>query len=366
MASLELHNLTKRFDDGSFALQDLSLSVNDGELMVIVGPSGSGKTTLLRIIAGLDMPTAGDIAIGGRAAGGLSPRDRDIAMVFQHPALYPNMTVFANIAFPLKMRHIARDEIALRVRATAAMLGIESLLARMPATLSGGQAQRVALAKALVRKPALCLLDEPLSSLDPALRTSARAELRCLQRQLRTTTVYVTHDQSEAMTLGDRIAVIAGGRLQQLAAPLEIYDHPANRFVASFFGSPPMNFFDGTISMLHGAPNLLLSDSVSTPLPLRFAPLSQRNINAGLRPEHLSVRPFPGAAAIPAAVTLLEPLGDRTILYSQTKAGQPLTAVITPHEDGDSLAPGSPVRLYFAPDNIRLFDPENAGAILDP
>lgn len=366
MSSLVLDNLTKRFDSGHAALDGLPLSVRDGELMVVVGPSGSGKTTLLRLIAGLDEPSSGRIRIGGREVAALPPSQRDVAMVFQHPALYPHMTVLANIAFPLRMRNTPKAECLSRARQAAAMLGIEDLADRMPATLSGGQAQRVMLAKALVRQPSLCLLDEPLSSLDPTLRTSARAELRRLQRQLSTTTVYVTHDQSEAMTLGDRIAVICDGRLQQLDVPAEVYARPANRFVASFFGSPSMNFLDGelhaggtsSIFALATGGRFALSHLAAEPLTCPAV--------LGIRPEALTLS-HNGRQTIPfdIAVTSIEDLGDRVLVYGAMRGGESMTASIDPRTVAHVPAPGSVVTLYAASDDAHLFAPGPFGARLE-
>ncbi len=243
MARVELANLSKSFGD-TVAVDNLSLAVDDGELMVLVGPSGCGKTTVLRMIAGLEQADSGDILIDGDRVNQWEPRNRNVAMVFQNYALYPHMTVARNIGFPLKMAKLRRTEIEQRVRRTAKMLDIESLLGRKPRTLSGGQMQRVALGRALIRSPKVFLFDEPLSNLDAQMRTEMRAELSRLHKKLAATMIHVTHDQSEAMTLGTRIAVITEGVLQQVGPPLEVYNRPANRFVAGFIGSPPMNFVD--------------------------------------------------------------------------------------------------------------------------
>ena len=241
MATVETQGLTKQFGDGPPAVDGIDLASNDGEFLVLLGPSGCGKTTLLRMIGGLETPTAGDVLIGGRVVTGLPPRARKIAMVFQSYALYPHLSVYNNIAFPLKAQGVKKDEQKRKVEWAASLLGIEMLLHRKPRQLSGGQRQRVALARALVRDPTVFLLDEPLSNLDAQRRASARDELQRFQRDVGTTTIYVTHDQVEAMGMGDRIAVIDRGRVRQLGTPREIYDEPADTFVATFLGSPPMN-----------------------------------------------------------------------------------------------------------------------------
>src|ERR671934_959292 len=245
MAEVRFEHLTKEFPGGTLALDDVSLEVSDGEFMILVGPSGCGKTTALRCVAGLEKPTRGRIVIGDRVVNGISPRDRDIAMVFQNYALYPHMTVYKNLAFGLKERSTPKAEIARRVQDISALLGLEELLKRRPAQLSGGQRQRVAMGRALVREPKAFLLDEPLSNLDAKLRVQMRAELKRLHTRLGITTIYVTHDQVEAMTLGDRIAVMSAGRPQQIGQPQEVYDHPANLFVAGVIRRPPPNLVRG-------------------------------------------------------------------------------------------------------------------------
>src|SRR5438067_4856831 len=246
MANVVFQAVTKEFPGGTIAVDCLTLDVADGEFMILVGPSGCGKTTALRMVAGLEKPTSGTIAIGDRVVNGLSARDRDVAMVFQNYALYPHMTVRRNLAYPLRQRHTPAPEVDRRVAEISAMLGLDDLLKRRPAQLSGGQRQRVAMGRALVREPKVFLLDEPLSNLDAKLRVQMRSELKRLHARLQVTTIYVTHDQVEAMTLGDRIAVLSWGRIQQLGAPQDIYEHPANVFVAGFIGSPPMNLLRGT------------------------------------------------------------------------------------------------------------------------
>jgi multiple sugar transport system ATP-binding protein len=288
VAIVEARGVSKRFGDVR-AVDGVDLSTKEGEFLVLLGPSGCGKTTLLRIIAGLERPTAGEILIGGQAVNDLPPRARKIAMVFQSYALYPHMSVFKNIAFPLKAQGLARDEIPKKVEWAAALFGIERLLERKPRQLSGGERQRVALARAVVREPAVFLLDEPLSNLDAKLRTSARDELQQFQRRIATTTIYVTHDQIEAMGLGDRIAVMQGGRVRQIGTPTDVYNEPADTFVAGFLGSPPMNLVE--------EPDVLV----------------------GFRPEHFLPRAaYTDAAsltALPFRITRIEYLGADRLLY---------------------------------------------------
>src|SRR5438270_7990809 len=248
MAAISINSVSKRYRDGTLAVRDLDLEIGDGEFMVLVGPSGCGKTTLLRMMAGLEEVTGGEIEIGGRVVNDLTPRRRDIAMVFQNYALYPHMTVAKNMGFALKRAGVPAAEIRRKVSETAALLGIAEQLERKPANLSGGQRQRVAMGRAIVRDPTAFLMDEPLSNLDAKLRIQTRAEILRIQRRLRTTTVYVTHDQTEAMTLGDRLAVMRDGVLQQVGTPDELYNHPINVFVAGFIGSPAMNFLAGEIA----------------------------------------------------------------------------------------------------------------------
>src|SRR3989454_1300776 len=252
MAEIEFEAATKVYDDGTLALSSLDLTVEDRNLLVLVGPSGCGKTTALRMVAGLEEITEGVIRIGGRVVNEVEPKDRDIAMVFQNYALYPHMTVYENMAFGLKLRKVPKAEIAQRVRNAAEILGRRLCLDRLPKELSGGQRQRVAVGRAIVRKPKVFLFDEPLSNLDAQMRVQMRAEISKLHRRLEATMIYVTHDQVEAMTLGERIGVMQHGRLQQVADPWQLYHHPANVFVAGFIGSPPMNFFKGAITPQHG------------------------------------------------------------------------------------------------------------------
>ena len=291
MAEVRFTNVRKVYQRGeAAAVEDFTLEVRDGEFLVLVGPSGCGKSTTLRMVAGLELPTSGTIEIGGRDVTRLPPKDRDIAMGFQNYALYPHMTVRENMAFALKLRRVARAEIARRVDAAAQALGLVPYLDRLPKALSGGQRQRVALGRAIVREPKVFLFDEPLSNLDAKMRVEMRAEIIRLHQRLGATMIYVTHDQTEAMTMGERIVVMNRGRIQQVAPPLEVYERPANVFVAGFIGTPPMNIFPlGTLS------------------PLR---------TVGLRPEHLALGDDPGTAAATAAtVDFTEPLGSETLVH---------------------------------------------------
>jgi multiple sugar transport system ATP-binding protein len=306
MANLRFDTVNKIFPDGTHAVSDISLDVEDAELMVLVGPSGCGKSTLLRLVAGLEEPSSGTIAIGERIVNGLSPQRRNVAMVFQNYALYPHKSVRQNLAFPLQMMKISRDEIAERVRHVAGLLDLEALLDRRPAALSGGQRQRVAMGRALVREPLVFLMDEPLSNLDAKLRVQMRREIVSLQERLRTTTLYVTHDQIEAMTMGDRLAVLHEGRLQQVGTPGTIYDQPANLFVATFIGSPSMNLLeclledagDGALGFRFGEKLIRLGDSVLARQPALRERKGDRVV-VGIRPEAF-VPPIANAAPNPA------------------------------------------------------------------
>jgi ABC-type sugar transport system ATPase subunit len=325
--SISLSNLCKSFGD-SIVVDNLSLDVYDGEFVVLLGPSGCGKMTTLRMIAGLDQPSSGEILIDSQRVNDLPPQKRDIAMVFQSYALYPHMTVAENIAYPLRVRKLAPAEIQTQVNQTAAMLEIESLLKRRPRELSGGERQRVALARAIVRHPKAFLMDEPLSNLDAKLRLQMRAELKRLQQQLGTTTVYVTHDQAEAMTLGHRVAVMNKGKLQQFAAPLEIYHRPANRFVAEFVGSPAMNFIDGRIDP---EARCFTADGLRFPLDIGTAQSGASNadqqpgrlrsslegITLGLRPENIEVSNAQQPGFIPATVYATELMGSETFVICE-------------------------------------------------
>lgn len=363
MAQVRLENITKSFDGKAAAVSDFTLTIDDGQFMVIVGPSGSGKTTLLRLIAGLEKPTAGSVYIDGLPVNDVHPRKRDVAMVFQDYALYPHMTVGQNLAFGLKMQKLPAEQIQQRVSRTAAMLGIDDLLMRKPATLSGGQQQRVALGRAIVRKPKVFLFDEPLSNLDPTLRIAMRTELKMLHEKLKATSIYVTHDQTEAMALGDRVCVIRNGKILQLAAPLELYEKPANRFVAGFFGTPPMNFLNGSIQF-QGENCYFVSGEDRILLPPRMKkPLADRNgkdIVLGVRPHYVTVSPSVSANpdGIQGTVLTAEPLGDRTDVYVKTGSANTLVAAIAPHIN---VTASSPVIISINAERIHLFENGDTG-----
>ncbi|QXP83207.1 ABC transporter ATP-binding protein [Methylococcus sp. Mc7] len=349
MGSIALEGLSKTYPGGFPALSDLSLDIAGGELLVVVGPSGCGKSTLLRLIAGLDRPTAGSIRIGGTNVNTLSPAARNVAMVFQDYALYPNMTVRGNLEFPLKMRRMGRAERRRRIEQVAAMLELAPLLDRSPAQLSGGQRQRVAMGRALVREPAVFLLDEPLANLDARLRVQVRAEIAELQRRTGTTMIYVTHDQVEAMTLGRRIAVLDRGRLQQAASPRDLYAHPANTFVAGFIGSPPMNLLP--VRLEHSG-RIVLPTFSGCPLPGRTEAPKQTAV-AGIRPEAVRLAEQ-SSEGIAARVQEVEYLGHETLLHFAHEAGP--ACLIARLPGLQPFARGDAVRLRMAPEDWHFFD----------
>ncbi|SHI89724.1 sn-glycerol 3-phosphate transport system ATP-binding protein [Roseomonas rosea] len=355
MATLSLRDVRKSFN-ATPVLHGIDLEVADGELVVIVGASGCGKSTLLRIVAGLEAPSSGQVVINNRDVTGLEPADRDIAMVFQNYALYPHMSVFGNMAYGLKIRGLPRAEIERRVKDAAEILGIGALLERKPKQLSGGQRQRVAMGRAIVREPALFLFDEPLSNLDAKLRVQMRAEIRRLQRRLGVTSLFVTHDQVEAMTLGDRLVVMNAGRPAQVAPPMEIFSRPADTYVAGFIGSPAMNFIPATLE--EGGASARLPGGA----PIRFSDGPRPGpagmpLTLGLRPEHLS--PGEGPDSIPLAVELVEPLGSETVVHGRAPGGLAITARLSGAFTGSAL----PVRL--PPAHLHVFNAET-GRRLDP
>jgi multiple sugar transport system ATP-binding protein len=363
MARVLLKDVKKVYDNGFQAVKGASLDIADKEFMVIVGPSGCGKTTTLRMIAGLEEISSGTIAIGEKIVNDVPPKDRDIAMVFQNYALYPHMTVFQNIAFGLKLRKYPKDEIKKRVEEVAQMLDITGQLDKKPKALSGGQRQRVALGRAIVRNPAAFLFDEPLSNLDAKLRVTTRAELKSLHRRLNTTSIYVTHDQAEAMTLGDRICVMFDGEIQQVAPPMEVYDKPANRFVAGFLGTPPMNFLKGKIVSKGGKIAFVLTDGDVIELKTagsRFSNYADKEMVLGIRPEHLTVEPLTGQTnnGIKSKVNIVEPLGDRKDVYLTTVAGQKFIANLDPHT---SLDVDHQVVMYVDTNKAHIFEPGETG-----
>ncbi len=370
MGLVKLEHVTKRFSEDAVALNDLSLDVQDGEFLILVGPSGCGKTTALRIVAGLEKPTSGRITIGDRVVNDVSPRDRDIAMVFQNYALYPHMTVYKNLAFGLKERRTPKPEIERRVQEVSSILGLDELLKRRPAQLSGGQRQRVAMGRALVREPKAFLLDEPLSNLDAKLRVQMRAELKRIHHRLGITTIYVTHDQVEAMTLGDRIVVMSAGEVQQIGRPQEVYRHPANIFVAGFIGSPPMNLLRGSVR----EGRVQAGD-------LEFARggVPDGDVVVGVRPEALSVA-NDGMPSFDFTVDVVEPLGDEAVIHGTTAgsvvesgaeemeeipllAAGARAAVVARFLPDEEPSPGETLRLGISAERIMLFDAHSGAAI---
>ncbi len=393
MAEIEFRDVYKRYADGFEAVKHFSLDIHDGELMVLVGPSGSGKSTALRMVAGLEDVSAGDVKIGGRVVNDLAPKNRNIAMVFQTYALYPHMTVRENMGFALKLAKAPGVEIDRKVNEAAELLDLEAHLERRPAHLSGGQRQRVALGRAIVRNPAAFLMDEPLSNLDAKLRVQTRTVIARIQHRLKTTTIYVTHDQVEALTLGDRIAVMRGGELQQVGSPDELYAHPVNLFVAGFIGSPSMNFLPGEL------------DGGSVRLPMVTLPLSDelrralqsqspapRQVIVGMRPEHFEdaglVSPqHHGGATFEANIDVLESLGSEYYAYFEVEsehvsaaeleelaeesgavdlpgAGSRGVQVVARLSDGTKARKGEPLDLWFDPQRLQLFDPETGRTLI--
>ena len=354
MATVTFDHVYKRFGSDVVAVKDLSLQIADGEFLVLVGPSGCGKTTALRCIAGLEEISEGQILIGDRVVNNMAPKDRDIAMVFQSYALYPHMTVFDNMAFGLKLRRTPKAEIDRRVNAAAEILGLEKLLDRKPKALSGGQRQRLALGRAIVREPAVFLMDEPLSNLDAKLRVQTRAEIGRLRHRLGTTTVYVTHDQIEAMTMGDRIAVMRDGILQQAGTPEELYDWPSNLFVAGFIGSPAMNFVTarvdgGRITFAGGSAQM----SGSSARAVAGRP-SGAELIVGFRPEHLDVANGDGEAMrIPAKVDVVEYLGNEELIHADVD-GHDIVALVGADR---RVKVGDAVDFAVPIDKLHLFDP---------
>ena len=423
MASVCLENIIKRFDNSQKGrsqsinrpvLNNINLTVKDGEFMVLVGPSGCGKSTLLRLISGLEVLTAGSIWVGDRLVNTLPPKQRDIAMVFQSYALYPHLSVYDNLAFglrraqtttadfakpsllentftgltrrlpkSLRYQSAAETAIAQRVRSVATMLQIETLLDRLPKQLSGGQKQRVALGRAMARNPQVFLMDEPLSNLDAKLRTETRAQIVGLQRQLGTTTIYVTHDQTEAMTMGDRIAVMNQGEIQQVAPPLELYRRPANRFVAAFIGSPPMNFLPVTAKVTTGSAQLVHSAFAIALPPSWCSHLSNnQSLTLGIRPEHIAIGQQPGSVAV--IVTQYEALGSETFAVASFNRKGPKAAIesltlpeMNPIDTADQtteelqirvpaeqpIEVGSMLQISFPADKLHLFDTTTEVAI---
>jgi len=363
VARVLLENVSKIYDGKVCAVSNFNLDIADGEFMVIVGPSGCGKTTTLRMIAGLEKTTAGNIYIGDTLVNDVPPKDRDVAMVFQNYALYPHMTVYQNMAFALKMRNLPAGQIKQRIKEVTVLLGIERLLNRKPRALSGGQRQRVALGRAIVRNPKVFLFDEPLSNLDAKLRVTTRTELKALQRRLQSTSVYVTHDQAEAMTLGERICVMHNGVIQQVAGPMEVYERPVNKFVAGFLGIPAMNFFTGCLKFKNDTTSFVIdNDTIMLPKRLRtvISDYHDKEIVLGVRPENFSPHQYLGQInnTISAAVNVVEPMGIRTDVYLTNHAGKKFVAGIGPYT---KLKANDTVKIYIDLEKIHLFEPGETG-----
>jgi multiple sugar transport system ATP-binding protein len=367
MARVQLQGIRKVYDNDFVAVHEATFEIADGEFVVLVGPSGCGKSTTLRMVAGLESITQGTIKIGDRVVNDVEPKDRDIAMVFQNYALYPHMSVYENMAFGLKLRKFPKSEIDERVRQAAEILGITPILDRKPKQLSGGQRQRVAVGRAIVRKPQVFLFDEPLSNLDAKLRVQMRTEISKLHRQLGATMVYVTHDQVEAMTMGDRIVVMKDGYIQQIDTPLKLYDDPANRFVAGFIGSPSMNFVRGRISGTRELVFLSADGAFETPVHERYAehlrPYSGREVDLGIRPEDIYVADSPympgEVAPLELGVDVLEPMGNEIVLYASSRS----TSVVGRVAPQPLPEPGKTIRLAFDATKLHFFDAETEVAI---
>jgi len=366
MATVTFDHVTKKYGDVT-AVHDFNLEVGDGEFMVLVGPSGCGKTTNLRMIAGLEEISSGSLRIGDRVVNDVPPKDRDIAMVFQSYALYPHMTVRDNLAFGLKLRKVPRADIDKRVKDAAGILALDKLLDRKPKELSGGQRQRVALGRAIVREPAVFLMDEPLSNLDAKLRVQTRAEIARLHQRLKTTTVYVTHDQVEAMTMGQRISVMSEGLLQQVGTPQQLYDHPVNRFVAGFIGSPAMNFVDVNLAGSNGSSALKAEgEAITIPLPPRFREAvgvtEGRKLEAGFRPEHMDIAKDSDAttgAKIRANADVVEYLGNEELLHVNA-GGRDIVAIVGSEH---RVKPGDVLDFTVPLEKVHLFDAESGKAL---
>src|SRR6516164_527515 len=383
MATVDLKQINKVYENGFHAVKDLNLEVRDGEFMVLVGPSGCGKTTALRMVAGLEAISSGTLIIGGKVVNDVTPKDRDIAMVFQNYALYPHMTVAENIGFALKLRKLPKTEIQVKVKETADILGLSEWLDRKPGQLSGGQRQRVAMGRAIVREPSVFLMDEPLSNLDAKLRVQMRAEVQRIQRRINVATIYVTHDQVEAMTMGDRVAVMRSGVLQQVDHPQVLYSHPDNLFVASFIGSPAMNLYEASLTEDAGTVRLGSQD-IQLPQPVReahpaLAAYADKKVILGLRPEHLPAAGHGTAGpALAGTVDLVEALGSELMVHFTIDARR-VRAEGAASDDEDATAesgegvarvdPSAKVtvgeKITFAVNaaGVQFFDPDSGAAI---
>jgi len=365
MGSVRLEQVFKTFDSGT-VVNDVNLNINDKEFVVLVGPSGCGKSTTLRMIAGLEEISGGKIFIDEQIVNDVPPKDRDIAMVFQNYALYPHMSVFENLAFGLKMRKYPKEEIKTRVRQAAEILGIEELLDRKPKALSGGQRQRVALGRAIVRKPKVFLFDEPLSNLDANLRVQMRTEISRLHKQIETTMIYVTHDQIEAMSMGDRIVVMNKGIVQQVDTPLTIYNEPANRFVAGFIGSPTMNFFDGRLLTqdqlcFEQSSNKFIME-LHPDFSRRLSPYGNREVSLGIRPEHIGAKPQNNhSKKVSAGILVTEPLGNEIFIYFTI--GQSPVQYVSRIPSDVQPQTGKMFDLYFDTSKFHFFDSQTGIAL---
>lgn len=364
MSEVILNNVDKIYPGGFQAVHDANLKIADGEFVVLVGPSGCGKSTTLRMVAGLEEISGGTITIGDRVVNDVAPKDRDIAMVFQNYALYPHMTVYKNLGFALKLRKYPKKEIDTRIREAATILGLENLLDRKPKALSGGQRQRVAVGRAIVRHPSVFLFDEPLSNLDAKLRVEMRAELKRLHQKLKTTTIYVTHDQEEAMTLGSRIVVMKDGIIQQVGTPLEVYNKPVNQFVAGFVGTPPMNFFTGklvkegdSIFFDEGTCKITLPESMSQ----KVADYIDQEVIFGVRPEGMSLnadRFEENGNVLPVKVIVTEPLGEKMDIFAKTEKHSHIVARV---DADDTIKPDQSINVYLNMAKSHIFTADENG-----
>jgi multiple sugar transport system ATP-binding protein len=365
VAVIEFNGVSKTYPGGTLAVDELDLTIAEGEFMVFVGPSGCGKTTALRMVAGLEEISEGEIRIGDRVVNDVSPKERDVAMVFQNYALYPHMSVYDNLAFGLKLRKVSKQETKLRVQRAATTLGIEDYLDRKPRALSGGQRQRVAMGRAIVREPRAFLMDEPLSNLDAKLRVQVRAEIQTLQRKLGITSIYVTHDQTEAMTMGDRIAVMRDGRLQQVDSPERVYEQPTNQFVAGFIGSPAMNMVrarvvrvDGVPTVRFGEHSLVLDDAAP-----RLAGYDGQDVILGIRPEHFAEGGGDPDRMLTTVCTLRESLGSELLLHFPVVADDSKSLFVARVDPQSTVREGEPLHLTVDTRRMHYFD-ANTGARL--
>ncbi len=372
MATVSLKGIKKIYDNKVTAVHDFNLEIADKEFIVLVGPSGCGKSTTLRMVAGLEDISEGDLLIDGKRVNDVEPKDRDIAMVFQSYALYPHMTVRENMEFPLNLKKLPKDEVKQRVDEAAEILGITQYLDRKPKALSGGQRQRVAIGRAIVREPKVLLMDEPLSNLDAKLRNQMRSEIIKLRQRINTTFVYVTHDQTEAMTLGDRIVIMKDGYIQQIGTPQEVFDHPANIFVAGFIGMPQMNFFEGQLVAEDGKYSVKVLDAVMDLAPEIQAQLKAKNVPSkavtlGIRPEHVSFVPENGPHCLTGSVDVSEMMGSEIHLHINAGGHDVVLRVPTTElasENKGGFAYGAQVHFTFRSDLIHLFDPETEENLL--